>query len=314
MILDVSRCCGLQTFLNKRYLLLLAIKADMTFNFINLFRNIAMLSFMAIFSTNTFAEQGLFWKAESPNSKPIYLFGTIHTDDNRVTNFAPSVKTALQSVDVFMMETLAPNDPAVFMMQNNLSDLLTEQELDKVHALAEFHVMHREAALHMKPWLLAVVFDSPRPLTPFAQDNLLMALAEDLGKQVIGIEDTQEHFGVMDSFSLDEQLTMLRAVLKRSDAEKQRDFDRLISAYLAGDSDKIAALDDSITGGMLSPDLWARMRTKILDERNKVMAERVIDEAKRKAVFVAVGASHLAGEGGLIASLKKAGYQLQAIK
>lgn len=281
--------------------------------FKNFLSHLAALFFIS-FSCNVFADQGLFWKAESANSKPIYLFGTIHTDDNRVTNFAPSVKTALESVDAFMMETLAPNDPAVFMMQNNLRDLLTQQELDKVYELAEFHVMHREAALHMKPWLLAVVFDSPRPLTPFAQDNLLMTLAEDLGKQVIGIEDTQEHFGVMDSFSLDEQVAMLKAVLKRTAAAKEHDYERLLAAYLAGDSNKIAALDNTITGGMLPPDLWARMRSKILDERNKVMAERVVDEAKRKAVFVAVGASHLAGDGGLIASLKKAGYQLQAIK
>lgn len=281
--------------------------------FKNFLSNLAALFFISL-SGNVFADQGLFWKAESPNSKPIYLFGTIHTDDNRVTNFSPAVKTALQSVDVFMMETLAPNDPSVFMMQNNLSDLLTEQELDKVYALAEFHVMHRDAALHMKPWLLAVVFDSPKPLTPFAQDNLLMTQAEDLGKTVIGIEDTQEHFGVMDSFTLDEQIIMLRAVLKRSDAAKQRDFERLMHAYLAGDSAKIAALDDSITGGMLPPQLWARMKTKILDDRNKVMATRIMEEAESKSVFVAVGASHLAGETGLLASLKKAGYQLQAIK
>lgn len=286
----------------------------MTFNYLNFSRNIAILGFMAVFSTNVFADQGLFWKAESANSKPIYLFGTIHTDDNRVTNFSPAVKAALQSADVFMMETLAPNDPSVFMMQHNLRDLLTEQELDKVYALAEFHVMHRDAALHMKPWLLAVVFDSPKPLTPFAQDNLLMTQAEDLGKTVIGIEDTQEHFGVMDSFTLDEQITMLRAVLKRSDAAKQRDFERLMHAYLAGDSAKIAALDDSITGGMLPPQLWARMKTKILDDRNKVIATRIMEEAQVKSVFVAVGASHLAGETGLLTSLKKAGYQLQGIK
>jgi uncharacterized protein len=287
----------------------------MSFNFLNCLRNIAVLSLMATFSITALAEQGLFWKAESPNSKPIYLFGTIHTDDNRVTNFSPAVKEALQASDVFMMETLAPNDPSVFLMQDtNLQNVLTEKELDQLYALSEFHVMHRDAAVRMKPWLLAVVFDSPKPLTPFAQDNLLMTQAEDYGKTVIGIEDTQEHFGVMDSFSLDEQVMMLRAVLKRSDAAKQRDFERLISAYLAGDSEKIAALDDSITGGMLPPQLWARMKTKILDDRNKVMAERVIDEAKQKSVFVAVGASHLAGEGGLIASLKKAGYQLQAIK
>lgn len=287
----------------------------MVFNFLNCLRNIAVFSLMATFSITVWAEQGLFWKAESPHAKPIYLFGTVHTDDNRVTDFSPAVKQAIQASDVFMMETLAPNDPSVFLMQDtNLQTILTESELDRLYALAEFHVMHRDAAVRMKPWLLAVVFDSPRPLTPFAQDNLLMTQAEDYGKTVIGIEDTQEHFGVMDGFTLDEQVTMLRAVLQRSDKDKQRDFDRLINAYLAGDSEKIAALDDSITGGMLPPQLWARMKTKILHDRNKVMAERVLDEAKQKAVFVAVGASHLAGEGGLIASLRKAGYQLQAIR
>ena len=287
----------------------------MVFNFLNCLRNIAVFSLMATFSITVLAEQGLFWKAESPQAKPIYLFGTVHTDDNRVTDFSPAVKQAIQASDVFMMETLAPNDPSVFLMQDtNLQTILTESELDRLYALAEFHVMHRDAAIRMKPWLLAVVFDSPRPLTPFAQDNLLMTQAEDYGKTVIGIEDTQEHFGVMDGFTLEEQVTMLRAVLQRSDKDKQRDFDRLINAYLAGDSEKIAALEDSITGGMLPPQLWARMKTKILHDRNKVMAERVLDEAKQKAVFVAVGASHLAGEGGLIASLRKAGYQLQAIK
>jgi uncharacterized protein len=238
----------------------------------------------------------------------------MHTDDNRVTNFPPAVSQALQSVDAFMMETLAPADPSVFMMQDgDLKSMLTETELDKVYALAEFHVMHRDAATHMKPWLLAVVFDSPKPLTPFAQDNLLMTKSEDLGKEIIGLEDTQEHFGVMDSFSRDEQLTMLRAVLKRSSEQKERDFESLMAAYLAGDGNKVAALDDKITGGMLPPALWRKMRSMLLDARNVVMAQRIVEEAEQKSVFVAVGASHLAGKDGLIARLKEAGYKLSPI-
>jgi uncharacterized protein YbaP (TraB family) len=269
----------------------------------------------AVLASNAYAEQGLFWKVESPAGKTNYLFGTIHTDDNRVTDFSPAVTSALKSTDAFMMETLAPNDPSVFMMPDgNLTTLLTEKELEKLYALAEFHVMHRDAATHMKPWLLAVVFDSPKPLTPFAQDNLLMTKAEESAKEVIGIEDTQEHFGVMDNFSRDEQLTMLRAVLKRTSSQKEHDFERLLNAYLAGDSDKIAALDEKITGGMLPPALWAKMRVKLLDERNVVMAQRIVDEANNKRVFVAVGASHLAGSGGLIARLKQAGFKLTRIQ
>jgi uncharacterized protein len=279
-----------------------------------LFSAFLTFAFLAIATTTAYAEQGLFWKVESPNGKVNYLFGTMHTDDNRVTNFSPAVDNALASVDEFMMETLAPNDRSVFMMPDgDLKNMLTEAELDKVYALAEFHVMHRDAATHMKPWLLAVVFDSPKPLTPFAQDNLLMTKSEDLGKEVIGIEDTKEHFGVMDSFSRDEQLTMLRAVLKRSPEQKERDFESLIAAYLAGNSNKVATLDEKITGGMLPPALWAKMRSKLLDERNVVMAQRIVEETNHKSVFVAVGASHLAGKGGLIARLKDAGFKLSPI-
>lgn len=276
--------------------------------------NLFAFFFLATFCTSVFAEQGMFWKAESPVSKDIYLFGTMHTDDNRVTNFSSAVINAIQSADAFMMETLSPNDPSVFMMPDgDLTTLLTEKELVQVYALAEFHVMHREAATHMKPWLLAVVFDSPKPLTPFAQDNLLMTKAEESAKEVIGIEDTQEHFGLMDDFSRDEQLTMLRAVLKRTPAQKERDFELLLNAYLAGDSNAVAALDEKITGGMLPPALWKKMRMSLIDKRNIVMAERIIDEAKNKKVFVAVGASHLAGDGGLIAKLKAAGYTLSRV-
>ena len=287
----------------------------MSLNLQKCFKSLIAFSFLAAVSFHAHAAQGLFWKIDAPSGKTIYLFGTMHTDDNRVTDFSPAVNNALQASDAFMMETLAPNDPSVFMMPDgDLKTLLNEKELNKVYELAEFHTMHRDAATHMKPWLLAVVFDSPKPLTPFAQDNLLMSKSEDLGKEVIGIEDTQEHFGVMDSFSRDEQLVMLKAVLKRSQAQKERDFEKLLAAYMAGDSDKVAALDEKITGGMLPPALWERMRTKLLDARNGVMAQRIMEEAKEKNVFVAVGASHLAGKGGLIARIKDAGYKMTAIQ
>lgn len=279
------------------------------------FLKFALAGLMLLYSSLSLAQNGLFWKATAPSGKITYLFGTIHTDDNRVTNFAPAVKDALKFSDSFMMETLAPNDPSVFMTEHgSLESFLNEKELDTLLQLAEFHVMHRDAALNMKPWLLAVIFDSPRPLTPFGQDNLLMSQAEDLGNEVIGIEDTQEHFGVMDNFSHEEQLLMLRAVLKRSHKVKQNDFDKILNAYLQGDAEKISQLDDKITGAMLPASLWARMRVKLIDERNNVMAERVIEEGVAKNIFVAVGASHLAGPGGLIAQLKAAKYQLEAIK
>ena len=259
-------------------------------------------------------EKGLFWKLESPTGKTSYLFGTMHTDDNRVSEMTPNMLEAMKSVDTFMMEAEPTQDPSIFMMKDaSLPSLLTQAEFDQVRDLAEFHVMHLGAAMQMKPWLLAVVFDLPKPQTEFAQDNLLMTKSEDFGKEIKGLETSQEHFSIMDAFSIDEQMVMLRAVLKRTPEQKEADFERLMAAYLKGDSDKISALDEQITGGMLPKEIWAKMRVKLLDERNVVMAQRAIPAANEKPIFIAVGASHLAGDNGLIAAFKKAGFKLSAI-
>jgi uncharacterized protein len=259
-------------------------------------------------------EKGLFWKLESPTGKTSYLFGTMHTDDNRVAEMTPKMLDAMKSVDTFVMEAEPTQDPSIFLMKDaDLTTILTQAEFYQVRELADFHVMHLGAAMQMKPWLLAVIFDLPKPQTEFAQDNLLMTKSEDFGKQIKGLESSQEHFSIMDKFTLDEQMVMLRAVLKRTPEQKEADFERLMNAYLQGDSDKISALDEQITGGMLPKEIWAKMRKSLLDDRNIVMAQRAIPIASEKPIFMAVGASHLAGDNGLIASFKKAGFKLSVM-
>ncbi len=275
------------------------------------------IAFAFLFLNNVaFAtEKGLFWKLESPKGVVSYLFGTMHTDDNRVADISPNVVTAIKSVDTFVVEAGENRDPSVMLLkEGNLASQLTDAEFDQVRELADFHVMHMGVAMQMKPWLLAVIFDLPKPQTPFNLDNLLMTKAEDLGKNVVGIESAEEHFGVMDDFTMEEQMVMLRAVLKRTPEQKVVDFESLMTLYLTGDSDKITALNEKITAGMLPADLWAKIKDRLLDKRSVLMAERAIPLANEKPVFIAVGASHLAGDIGLLSAFKKAGYKLSALQ
>lgn len=261
------------------------------------------------------AEKGLFWQLEAPNGQVSYLFGTMHTDDNRVTNFSAPVIQALKNVNMFMLEVAeAPPVSLLQMPEGNLKQLLSEAELQQVGALADMHVIPMDAVVKMKPWLLAVMFDLPKPQTPFAQDLLLKAKAEEFDKRIVGLESAQAHFGVMDSLSMDEQLLMLRAVLKRSQKQKEQDFERLMKAYLAGDAEQVANMDDAMTRGILPAALWQRMRVKLLDERNVVMAERSLEQARQGRVFIAVGAAHLAGKNGLLQAFRQAGFKVTAIK
>lgn len=277
-------------------------------------KSIATLLLISVSMGSYATEKGLFWKLTSPSGQISYLFGTMHTDDNRVTDFSSSVLDAMKNVDVFVMETEPNGDPAHFSLSNGtLKTSLSEDELEKVKELADFHVMRTEQALKMKPWLLALVFSQSKPQTPFAQDNLLMRSAEDFGKPVKGLETSEEHFGVIDSFTQEEQLTMLRTALKLTQEQKERDFEKLINTYLDEDPDALLRLDAEMTGAQLPKTLWDKMRIKLLDERNVLMAKRAMRILESQSAFIAVGAAHLAGDDGLIAAFKKAGFQLSRI-
>ncbi|CAG0997034.1 hypothetical protein MTYP_02621 [Methylophilaceae bacterium] len=270
-----------------------------------------LAAFMAVAQA---AETGLLWKLEAPGGKTSYLYGTMHSDDPRVTDFPAPVIKALLDSDVFMMETLPPANPSIFLMEDGrLDQLLSEQEFVQVVKLADFHSMHTDIAALMKPWLLAVIFDLPKPQTPYTQDALLMSLAQGKSKPVRGLETTEEHFGALDSFTIEEQLVMLRSVLKRSAGEKERNFEAMVKAYLSADPENIEKLNDRITGSILPRELWGRMRSKLLDERNILMADRIARQADQAGIFIAVGASHLPGKGGLIARLRSAGYKVTPV-
>jgi len=278
------------------------------------FRNWLVICLLSLPLLVIAKDNSLFYQLESPNGVVSYLFGTMHTDDNRVTDFSPIVIDAIKQRDAFMMEVAETQDIGMFLSADaQLQKRLNETEFDQLKALAEFHVMHMDAVVNMKPWLLAFIFSSPKPQTPFAQDNLLKTKSEELLKEVVGIESAAEHFGAMDQFSMDDQMMMLKTALNRQHEAKEKDFERLLNAYLAGDADNIIRIDSEMTGSILPKALWERMRKVLLDDRNQLMAARTIKAAKEKPVFIAVGAAHLGGKTGLIKAYQQAGFKLTPI-
>lgn len=259
-------------------------------------------------------ERGLLWKIEAPGVPASYLFGTIHTDDARVTDFSPQLRAALQQVEGFMMETLPARDVSPIFMQDTLDRLLLPEELTRLRELAAQHALREEMALRMKPWLLATLFSLPRPQSPFAQDNLLMSMARDQGLRPYGLEDPAEHFGVLDDLPMPQQLALLRAALVQPEEKKQEAFERVVQAYLGRDLLQILKMDEQVTSGMVSAELWAAVKTRLLDRRNLVMAQRIAAQARKGPVFIAVGAAHLPGEVGLLALLRQAGFTVQAVE
>ena len=261
------------------------------------------------------SDRGLFWKLRAPNGSTHYLFGTMHTDDNRIIKFLPIVKKSVNASDILLVEiTPDGHSQNLFMKNHSLVSDINEKELNQIKKLAEFHVMYFDNVMRMKPWLLAIIFDSPKPHTEFNQDYLLMAMAADLDKEVLGIESSQEHFSSMDSLSLDEQLMMLRAVLKKTENEKLSDYNFLMKQYISGDVEQIRKTDERFTGKLLPEVLWAKIKVQLMNERNKKMVIKIKELSKDKQLFIAVGASHLAGQDGLLNQLIDSGFKMSPLK
>jgi hypothetical protein len=83
----------------------------------------------------------------------------------------------------------------------------------------------------------------------------------------------------------------------------------MFRAYLKGD---IAVLMEEANdiSGVSDVGTAQRLKTRLIDDRNRIMAARIAPLLRDGGVFVAIGAAHLPGEGGVLARLEARGYSI----
>ena len=104
-------------------------------------------------------EDSIFWELESPEGKQIFIFGSIHVDDNRVVDFSNIVNKAMQKSDLFVSETNnVSNLKALEGLGSEYTDYLSEEDFQKINELSDFHSLETDFAIKLKPWLLVLFF------------------------------------------------------------------------------------------------------------------------------------------------------------
>ena len=109
-------------------------------------------------------------------------------------------------------------------------------------------------------------------------------------------------------------MNLLKAVLQKDLEQKEINYELLLSAYLSFDTEKILNTDVLITKSLVSEATWKKMEYYFLTRRNKFFAERAKELIKGNRIFIAVGASHLGGETGLLNQFKEAGFKLKPMQ
>jgi len=268
--------------------------------------------FLSLFLTLSIGanENSIFWELESPEGKQIFIFGSIHVDDNRVVDFSDSVNNAMKKSDLFVSETNNVNNlKALEGLGGEYNTYLSDEDFQKISELSDFHSIETEFAIKLKPWLLGFIFSSPQAMNPFNQDNLLKVAASNYGLASKGLETVDEHYSVLDTLSPEDQFQILKNVLNLSEVDKEKNYQLMIKTYLTFDLNKILNVDEEITKSILPEKVWSSVKSELIHKRNKLFFNRLLILAKKNVLFVAVGASHLAGDDGLLQQFFQAGFK-----
>jgi uncharacterized protein len=264
------------------------------------------------------------WKVSAKDTGigTAYLFGTVHVLPPKTKWQGPVLDGAIRDANGLVIEVTGLDDSAavsqVFTnmgIAHGLPPLSSRvaPSLRAKLAAASDPVSGPPAMLDgLETWAAALTIgassDGGLGLdTNSGVEHILQLRFNADSKPVSGLENVTQQFGYFDSLPEAEQRVILSAVVKDMD-HSRADFQKLLDAWLRGDSDGLLATDDDM---LASP----KIRAVLLDERNRNWSAQIaamIDQGSKP--FVAVGAGHLAGPGGVPALLKAMGYKVERIQ
>jgi uncharacterized protein YbaP (TraB family) len=261
--------------------------------------------------------RGLLWKIDAPGIKSSYLFGTIHSDDARVTALHESVTQALDASGHVVMEARIDGDAIAYMAEAMyFNDGRTLEQVvgkklyaDSVKALTARGI----PALGIekqKPWAVMMTLSMPTPTTGEYVDLILENRAARLDKSITGLESIEEQIAVFDGLALPDQIALLEEVVQ-TQGQFKKELEDMIKAYLARDLASLAELTDRHTPG--DARIHQTVTDRLLTKRNTRMAGRITPILKQGGAFIAVGAAHLPGKTGLLNLIEQAGYRVTSV-
>lgn len=261
-------------------------------------------------------DEGVFWKISGKDlGSSSYLFGTIHLMCEDDFQISQQVSKRLELAEALVME-VDLDDPALYgsVMENmynedgqKITDFLSENEYEKIRTfLKERTGMDMDRMQNIRPMvLMSLIYPNLLECETMAFESELMQLAKAENISILGLESVNEQLAFFDQIPLKEQYRSFFSYTENLEKGKE-EFRKLMSSYREED---IARLLELVSE---SPE-YKDYKYILVDQRNEKWIETMSSMMQKGTMFFAVGAGHLAGEGGLIRLLKKEGYVLERV-
>ncbi len=245
-----------------------------------------------------------------------YLFGTFHLLEAGYVDTMPTLMAALRHADIVVGELVM--DSAV--TGDALQGLLSAAPLDSVLTKTEYRLVAKAVKKYAPIPMMLLNYAEPivayaiimegmyaeshpeNHKTGVPMDLYFQQVAKDSGKSVIGLERADDQEQVLDSIPIREQVQDLMELVRHPKSATAQ-MDTMLADYRAG---KITEILDDPSFGSFSPKEMA----SLLYDRNRKWLDTLPKILDRHHAFIAVGAGHLAGDEGLVAGLRKMGYEV----
>lgn len=253
----------------------------------------------------------------------IYLLGTYHAGDERITPFPECVQTAIDSADRFVCELSQAdwNNMQNLMndltMQSFLTDLshtfvddLTQDEIILISRYIDQQTLAQ--LICFEPWVLnnylqQVLIMASGLDTTMAYDVMIMQQIEQKNMTFEGLDTAQTQLDLISYGDWDTQLSMLRDTLKDLEnlsASAQEMYD-LYEIFLSGDELAFEkAYYKDLESDILEYSVYEDYIKALLNDRNKAWAGKIENYlAEGGTTFIFAGNAHFTGPDSVFAYL-----------
>ncbi len=282
---------------------------------------LSLILFCLLFSFQFNAQgkyKSLSWKIYGNELKDTsFLYGTMHTKDERAFNFKEEVLVAFDKASIYAMEL---NIDSI-----NQTELINELIMDSTSSLKSLlsNKNYRLAENYFKDsiGISLFFFDKIAPIYTTqlvtandlgaqkeeAMDLYFHEKAKDQKKKIVGLETAAEQINAFNSIPYNIQAKELIKAVKAA-YKGENELDNIIAIYIEEDLDELLQLSTTNSSNKKYSTI---INDIFIDKRNKKMAKRAEALILENCVFIAIGAAHLPGENGVIELLRKKGYLVE---
>ncbi|MFF2910782.1 TraB/GumN family protein [Paenibacillus sp. NPDC057934] len=268
--------------------------------------------------------KGFLWKVENKGNT-VYMLGTIHTVDKTIYPLRPEIENAFNAADYLGVEidftkivpdelTKLITDVSEYKDGTTLKDHISAATYNKVQAFLKENGLPENSYDNIKAWYasqqMGTILSAKQDLDEgMGIDMYFMGKAINSKKPIIGLETFESQYDVFNKFSDSLQEKLILQMLDPNSlpsSATEMSMDDILKVWKTGDEKNLVKFVDALRW---DDDYFKGMQT----DRNLAMAEKIkgyLNSDKKETYMIALGASHFAGDSGLVTMLEKQGFKV----